>query len=210
MNEIQKFQDAFVVDFDPIIADQLLGRMQSLYGTLFENKYGEFDPQELQIMACTVLNGLTAEQFKTGIIRMNSEKWCPSLPEFRSWCVSDHEFWTAEKAWAKALIFAHDSKSEISTIAKKALDDVKQIMLIEGQKAAHRAFCDIYNDYLKEELQAQKKQAMWEPPKRTEAAKQLNSSERHRKGVPCPENLMAQLKRAHRPVIASNAHENSN
>ena len=208
MNEIQKFQDAFIVDFDPLIADQLLGRMQSLYGTLFENKYGEFDPQELQIMACTALNGLTAEQFKTGIIRMNSEKWCPSLPEFRSWCVADHGFWTAEQAWAKAVNFSQNPKSEISTIAKQALEEVKQIMLIEGQKAAHRAFCDIYNDYLKAELQAQNKQIMWQKPDRSEETKRLNASESNRKGVACPQDLMAQLKRAHKSV--RNAHENSN
>ncbi|WP_336975319.1 restriction endonuclease [Acinetobacter pittii] len=198
MNEIQKFQDAFVVEFDPYIADQLLGRMQDLYGELFEKKYSEFEPERLQMMTCTVLNGLTPEQFKNGLLRMNSEKWCPSLPEFRGWCVADHEFWTAEKAWAKALIFADDLKSEITTIAKKALDDVKQILLVEGQRAAHRAFCDIYNDYLKEELQAHKKQTMWQPPKRI--PKDWSNSERNRKGVACPQELLAQLKRAHKTV----------
>lgn len=198
MNEIQKFQEAFVVEFDPYIADQLLGRMQDLYGELFEKKYSEFEPERLQIMACTVLNGLTPEQFKNGLLRMNSEKWCPSLPEFRGWCVADHEFWTAEKAWAKALIFAGDMNSQITTTAKKALDEVKQILLVEGQKAAHRAFCDIYNDYLKEELQAHKKQTMWQPKQ----TKELSYSERNRKGVACPEELLAQLKRAHKAVRA--------
>ncbi|WP_336148597.1 restriction endonuclease [Acinetobacter ursingii] len=204
MNEIQTFQDAFVVDFDPRIADQLLGRMQSLYGTLFENKFGEFDPQELQIMACTVLNGITPQQFKNGIIRMNSEKWCPSLPEFRSWCIDDNEFWTAEQAWAKAIKFTQNPESEISTIAKKSLDDVQQILLVEGQKAAHRAFCDIYSDYLKKERQNQQYQAMWVPDERLNPPKK--DAVRY-KARPVPnhlESLVQQLKHSYKKSGVTN------
>ena len=191
MSNIQLFQDAFVVDFPAEIADQVLGRMQALYGEMFDKKYGNITPAELQFTVCTVLNGLKPAELRRGLERMNSEKWCPSLPEFRSWCVHDGDWWTAEQAWAKALNFEADPTNKITTLAKRALDEVQHIINVEGQKAAHRAFKDIYEDYLQKAKEKGRVQEMWVKPQ----VKQLTHNYAPRSGVPCPPELAAMVKR---------------
>ncbi len=191
MSNIQLFQDAFVVDFPPEIADQVLGRMQALYGEMFDKKYGNINPAELQFTVCTVLNGLKPAELHRGLERMNSEKWCPSLPEFRSWCVHDGDWWTAEQAWAKALNFESDPTNKITTLAKRALDEVRHILKTEGQKAAHFAFRDIYSDYLDKAKKSGRVQVMYVPPVKPVA---IEHDEKNRKGVPCPPELAAKVK----------------
>ena len=194
MSNIQLFQDAFVVDFPVEIADQVLGRIQKLYGEAFDKKFGEVEAVELQFTACTVLNGLTPQELRRGLERMNSEKWCPSLPEFRSWCVHDGDWWTAEQAWAKALNFDADKNQKITTLAKQALDEVRHILKTEGQKAAHFAFRDIYQDYLQKAKKLGRVQVMWIQPK----ALNKPDEELHRKGSPLPVELAAQAKLIYR------------
>ncbi|MCO8069306.1 restriction endonuclease [Acinetobacter lwoffii] len=191
MSNIQLFQDAFVVDFPAEIADQVLGRMQALYGEMFDKKFGNINPAELQFTVCTVLNGLKPAELRRGLERMNSEKWCPSLPEFRSWCVHDGDWWTAEQAWAKALNFEADPTNKITTLAKRALDEVRHILKTEGQKAAHAAFRDIYSDYLDKAKKSGRIQVMYVPPAKSVA---IEHNEKNRKGVPCPPELAAKVK----------------
>ena len=193
MSNIQLFQDAFVVDFPAEIADQVLGRMQALYGEMFDKKYGNITPAELQFTVCTVLNGLKPAELRRGLERMNSEKWCPSLPEFRSWCVHDGDWWTAEQAWAKALNFLADESQKITTITKCSLDEVRHILKTEGQKAAHAAFRDIYSDYLDKAKKSGRVQVMYVPPAKPVA---IEHDEKNRKGVPCPPELAAKVKGA--------------
>lgn len=196
MSNISKFQSVFNVNFPPEIADQVLARMQMLYGEAFDKKFGNSDPAQLQFTVCTVLNGLSENDLRRGLERMNSEKWCPSLPEFRSWCVHDGDWWTAEQAWAKALNFLKDDTQQITTLAKHTLDEVKQIISVEGQKAARRAFLDIYQDYLQRAKNQNRTQVMWIQPK----ALNKPDSDLNRKGVPLPAELSAQAKLIYRRV----------
>lgn len=190
MSNLQLFQQAFEVNFPVEIADQVLGRIQSLYGAEFDKKYGHFEMDDLQRTACTVLNGLGPNELRRGLERMNSEKWCPSLPEFRSWCVQAGDWWTAEQAWAKAMNFEADPSKPITKLAKCALDEVRHILNIEGQRSAHFAFKDIYQDYLQRAKDAGRVQEMWVAPKAI-----AHSPERteQRRGVPCPPELLAKL-----------------
>ena len=165
MSNIQVFQDAFAVDFPVQIAEQVLGRIEMIYGADFQKHYGHLGDEELLNLTCTVLNGLTPVELRRGIDRMNSEKWCPKLPEFRSWCVSGGDWWDAELAWAKALQFENDNSKAITTLAKCALDEVRQIMTVQGQKAAHRSFISIYDDYLQRAKAQNKTQQMWKAAK---------------------------------------------
>ncbi|WP_372410240.1 restriction endonuclease [Acinetobacter radioresistens] len=191
MSNISKFQSVFNVNFPPEIADQVLARMQMLYGEAFDKKFGNVDPAQLQFTVCTVLNGLSENDLRRGLERMNSEKWCPSLPEFRSWCVHDGDWWTAEQAWAKALNFEADSSQQITTLAKRALDEVRHILKTEGQKAAHFAFRDIYSDYLDKAKKSGRVQVMYVPPAKPVA---IEHDEKNRKAVPCPPELAAMVK----------------
>jgi len=128
---------------------------------------------------------------------MNSEEWCPNLPKFRSWCEQGGDWWTADMAWAKALQFENDKKSEITTLAKRSLDEVRHILNVEGQKAAHYAFNAIYQDYLARAKEKGRVQEMW---KKGGKAKALTYDERNRKGVPCPPELAAKVKGAFKCV----------
>lgn len=189
MNSIQLFQDAFTVDFPIEVADQVLGRIQQLYGNEFDKKYGDVEADQLKLTACTVLNGLKPADIKRGLDRMLTEKWCPSLPEFRSWCISS-DWWTADQAWAKAMNFEADRSKPITELAKCALDEVRHILNMEGQKAAHRAFKDIYEDYLQKAKDKGRVQQLWKKPE----TKAIGHNNAPVQGIPCPAELAAKIK----------------
>jgi hypothetical protein len=190
MSNIQVFQDAFAVSFPVEVAEQVLSRIEMIYGAEFQKNYGHLSDQELTDLACTVLNGLTPAELYRGIARMNTEKWCPKLPEFRSWCLSTSDWWTAEMAWAKAMQFEADNSVKITKLAKVALDEVRHILDNENQRSAHFAFKDIYQNYL-EKAKKQGKEQEFHVVKKVA---QLGNSERNRKGVPCPPHLMNQIR----------------
>lgn len=196
MSNIQLFESAFAVNFPVEVAELVLNRIGDVYGAEFTKKYAGYSDEELVQLACTVLSGLTPADITRGILRMNSEEWCPNLPKFRSWCEQGGDWWTADMAWAKALQFENDKKSEITTLAKRSLDEVRHILNVEGQKAAHYAFNAIYQDYLARAKEKGRVQEMWKNEGKTEKAKALTYDERNRKGVPCPPELAAKVKGA--------------
>ena len=189
MSNIQLFEQAFAVDFPVEVAEMVLDRISGLYGTEFSKKYSGDSDAELIQRACTVLNGLTPADITRGIMRMNSEEFCPTLPRFRNWCEQGGDWWTADMAWAKSLNFMSDESAKITTLAKCALDEVKLIMSVEGQKAARKAFIDIYTDYLIKAKKQNRVQVMWVAPKSHKAIE-----EKPRNGVPCPPELAQKIK----------------
>lgn len=191
MSSIQLFEKAFAVSFPVAVAEMVLDRIGSVYGAEFSKKYAGYSDDELIQLACTVLDGLTPADITRGVLRMNSEEWCPNLPKFRSWCEQGGDWWTADMAWAKAIQFESDPLSEITTLAKRSLDEVRHILNVEGQKSAHYAFKDIYIDYLRRAKEKGRIQELWVKPKE---AKALGFNEGNRKGVPCPPELLNKLK----------------
>lgn len=191
MSSIQLFEKAFAVSFPVAVAEMVLDRIGSVYGAEFSKKYAGYSDDELIQLACTVLDGLTPADITRGVLRMNSEEWCPNLPKFRSWCEQGGDWWTADMAWAKAMQFESDPLSEITTLAKRSLDEVRHILNVEGQKSAHYAFKDIYIDYLRRAKEKGRIQELWVRPKE---AKAVGFNEGNRKGVPCPPELLNKLK----------------
>ena len=191
MSSIQLFEKAFAVSFPVAVAEMVLDRIGSVYGAEFSKKYAGYSDDELVQLACTVLDGLTPADITRGVLRMNSEEWCPNLPKFRSWCEQGGDWWTADMAWAKAMQFESDPLSEITTLAKRSLDEVRHILNVEGQKASHYAFKDIYIDYLRRAKEKGRIQELWVRPKE---AKAVGFNEGNRKGVPCPPELLNKLK----------------
>jgi len=191
MSNIELFKNAFAVNFPIEVAELVLNRIGDVYGAEFTKKYAGYSDAELTQLACTVLSGLNHADIARGIMRMNSEEWCPTLPKFRSWCEQGGDWWTADMAWAKAMMFESDPLSKITTLAKRSLDEVRHILNVEGQKAAHFAFKDIYQDYLSRAKEKGRVQEMWEKPK---AAMTLGFDGGNRKGVPCPPELLSKLK----------------
>lgn len=191
MSSIQLFEKAFAVSFPVAVAEMVLDRIGSVYGAEFSKKYAGYSDDELIQLACTVLDGLTPADITRGVLRMNSEEWCPNLPKFRSWCEQGGDWWTADMAWAKAMQFESDPLSEITTLAKRSLDEVRHILNVEGQKSAHYAFKDIYIDYLRRAKEKGRIQELWV---RIKEAKAVGFNEGNRKGVPCPPELLNKLK----------------
>lgn len=147
MSNIQTFEQAFAVSFPVEAAEWVLDRISGLYGAEFSKKYAGDTNAELVQRACTVLNGLTPAEIERGLKRMNSEEFCPTLPRFRNWCEQGGDWWTADMAWAKAMQYEADPQTKITKLTKRALDEVRFVLTNEGQKAAHYAFKDIYQDY---------------------------------------------------------------
>jgi len=83
MFEVQNFQQAFEITFPVEAAQQILGLMESLYGSEFERVHGKTDTDLLIENTRLVLDGITPEQLRNGIKLMRSERWCPTLPGFR-------------------------------------------------------------------------------------------------------------------------------
>lgn len=191
MSNIESFKNAFAVNFPVEVAELVLNRIGDVYGAEFTKKYAGYTDAELTQLACTVLSGLNQADIARGIVRMNSEEWCPNLPKFRSWCEQGGDWWTADQAWAKAMMFESDPLSKITTLAKRSLQEVRHILNAEGQKAAHYAFRDIYQDYLRQAKEKGRVQEMWVKPV---AVKTLGFDEGNRKGVPCPPELVSKLK----------------
>ena len=191
MSNIQLFENAFAVNFPVEAAEMVLNRIGDVYGAEFSKKYAGYSDEELVQLACTVLSGLTHVDIARGVLRMNSEEWCPNLPKFRSWCEQGGDWWTADQAWAKAMMFESDPTSKITTLTKQSLEEVRHILNVEGQKAAHYAFRDIYADYLRRAKEKGRVQEMWVKSK---SVKALGFDEGNRKGVPCPPDLLKKLK----------------
>ena len=191
MSNIQLFEQAFAVNFPVEVAEMVLNRIGDVYGAEFSKKYAGYTDEELVQLTCTVLSGLSHSDIARGVLRMNSEEWCPNLPKFRSWCEQGGDWWTADMAWAKAMQFEADPSTKITKLTKCSLEEVRHVLNVEGQKAAHFAFKDIYQDYLLRAKEAGRVQEMWEKPK---AAKTLGFDERNRKGMPCPPDLLKKMK----------------
>lgn len=149
-------------------AEEILKRLQAWYGTAFDREYPigsrsqEQYLNDMVLMACEVLDGLTGDQIKTGLAKAKSAPWFPNLPKFRSLCEQGGEWFTPEEAWAKALVGWNGG--EVTIQIRKAMDLVGRIYDNEGQKAAARAFKDIYARQVQEDQEAGRKQETYKPP----------------------------------------------
>jgi hypothetical protein len=201
MSNIQTFEQALGMSFPVHVAENVLNRISGLYGAEFVKKYEGTENEELVQLACTAWNGLTPAEIDRGIKRMNSEEFCPTLTRFRSWCEQGGDWWTADMAWAKAMQYEADPQTKITKLTKCALEEVRHVLNNEGQKAAHYAFKDIYQDYQirakavgrvqewhEELVQLPVKDESYQPVSNTEAQEALK-------------NLQQKLSVRNRPVV---------
>lgn len=200
MFEVQQYQQALeqTVTFPIEVAQQILGVIEAVFGADFERVHGATDIEVLIETFRVVLDGLTPGQIKNGIKNMRSEKWCPTLSEFRRLCLQDDSWWTAEMAWAMALNWKKDNTKPITNLTRKTLFEVSEILNTQGQKAAYKPFIETYEFNLREAKKQNRTQLMWVRPDRTNSEEKQKEfeekqKERSRTVSPMPANLAAQV-----------------
>ncbi|MDM1247086.1 restriction endonuclease [Acinetobacter sp. R933-2] len=200
MFEVQQYQQALeqTVTFPIEVAQQILGVIEAVFGADFERVHGATDIEILIETFRVVLDGLTPAQLANGIKNMRSEKWCPTLSEFRRLCLQDDSWWTAEMAWAMALNWKKDNTKPITNLTRKTLFEVSEILTTQGQKAAYKPFIETYEFNLREAKKQNRTQLMWVRPDRTNSEEKQKEfeekqKERSRTVSPMPANLAAQV-----------------
>lgn len=199
MYELQQYKQALVttVTFPIEIAQEILGIMESIFGSDFERVHGATDAEILVETFRFTLDGLTPQDIGNGLKNMRSEKWCPALSEFRRLCFQDDSWWTAEIAWAKALNWKKNNNEPITILARKTMLDVSEIFTTQGQKAAYKSFIETYELNLREARKQGRTQLMWIKPNRTNSDEkqkefEQKQAERTRTASPMPANLASQ------------------
>lgn len=124
---------------------RLIGKMQKLYGAKFTAQWAGVETDDLADELILALGDLSISDIRHGFARMLTEAWPPTVPQLRKWCEQGGDWLTADEAWVAAL--AHDAsggRSVVTIATHSALAAVRQVMTVEGQKAAAWAFKDVY------------------------------------------------------------------
>ena len=174
-------------------AMRLISEMRACYGNRFDQQWRSVEPEVLAAKFVQVLQGLSTEQIAAGFKRMLREPWPPTIPEFRLWCEQGGTWLTAEEAWVSALAFSNDSSAVITVQAHKALSRINQVLSQEGQKAAARAFKDIYQRIVSECNTSGVQQNNYFAPRLAAPVEPINAK-------PMPEHIREQLQNAFRSV----------
>ncbi len=84
-------------------AARLMNKMKAFYGKKYAEQWGDIPAADIADAMVECLQGLSQEDFKRGYMRMQKSTFCPSIPEFRSWCEPKADAWLdAHEAWAIA------------------------------------------------------------------------------------------------------------
>lgn len=84
-------------------AIRLITKMRAYYGKKFADQWSGVDPKDIAESMVECFKGLGAEDFKRGVAKMMKSSFCPSIPEFRTWCETKADAWLdAHEAWAIA------------------------------------------------------------------------------------------------------------
>ena len=101
----------------------LISRMRGMYGKRFTDQWAGVEPEEIIFAMVDCLNGLSDDELRVGFERMKTSVFCPSIPEFRSWCEAASPYLTENEAWLQAVRLDRKGGSgEITRLAKQAYD----------------------------------------------------------------------------------------
>lgn len=174
--------------FNSTDAKALYKKMRTLYGAKFDRQWEKVNPYDVEEEFVSVLAGLSPAAIENGKRRMEREAWPPTLPEFRMWCEQGGAWLTADEAWANALMYQADSTTPITEQAHAALSRVLLIINNEGQKAASRAFKDIYQRLVGNCQARGKTQTQYQPQALAKPKQQDD------KTVPIPADILEKIK----------------
>lgn len=175
-------------------AMRLISEMRACYGNRFDQQWRSVEPEVLAAKFVQVLQGLSTDQIAAGFKRMLREPWPPTIPEFRLWCEQGGTWLTAEEAWVSALAYNNDPNTAITKQAHEAYIRIRQILDQEHQRAAAKAFKDVYQRIVSD------CQASGEQQTNFFAVKIAPPKFEIKEAVPCPDHILEQMKTAFRSV----------
>lgn len=162
----------------------LLATLKGKFASQFAKRFGDMEPQMVEMIIKGALLSINDEQFQQGINRLLApgNKFMPDLSEFQNWCVSG-SWWSEETAWLAACRFTTLKKvktiefggvqvcKDITDLAKKALDQVNHLITDCRMKEAERQFKSVYCELISKAQQRGQVQEWYVPPVMIEAPK---------------------------------------
>ena len=169
--------------------------MQVMYGHKFISQFnGMTDLNRILSIINGALDTVTDEQFQKGMAMLNAKAgsgdFCPTLSEFKTWCVAG-SWWSSAEAWQRACDYSNMSsarmeklaqmdvedflsqKDKITVLAKKAWDSVYWLVEQSNMREAFKQFKAIYETYLAKAQMQGRQQEWYVPPKMIGTTKEI-------------------------------------
>lgn len=134
-------------------AARLMNKMKAFYGKKYAEQWSDVPALGIADAMVECLQNLTAEDFKRGYMRMQKSTFCPTIPEFRSWCEPESSEWLgAYEAWAiaeKSVGFDGEELTVVWTEQMAQAFSRCEALIKSGSKyqrpEAQKIFCDAYD-----------------------------------------------------------------
>ena len=134
-------------------AARLMNKMRAFYGKKYAEQWGDIPAADIADAMVECLQGLNQEDFKRGYMRMQRSTFCPTIPEFRSWCEPKTDDWLgSHEAWAiaeKSIGFDGQELTVIWTEQMAQAFSRCEELIKTGDKyqraEAKKIFCDAYD-----------------------------------------------------------------
>ena len=134
-------------------AARLMNKMKAFYGKKYAEQWGDIPAADIADAMVECLQGLSQEDFKRGYMRMQRSTFCPTIPEFRSWCEPKTDDWLgSHEAWAiaeKSIGFDGQELTVIWTEQMAQAFSRCEDLVKTGDKyqraEAKKIFCDAYD-----------------------------------------------------------------
>ena len=134
-------------------AARLMNKMKAFYGKKYAEQWSDIPAVDIADAMVECLQGLTQEDFKRGYLRMQKSTFCPTIPEFRSWCEPKTDDWLgSHEAWAiaeKSIGFDGQELTVIWTEQMAQAFSRCEELIKTGDKyqraEAKKIFCDAYD-----------------------------------------------------------------
>lgn len=143
-------------------AKRVITEMRLCYGKKFSDQWVGVDPMDLANKMVQMFSDLNPVDLAKGFSKMQTQAWCPTLPEFKSWCIGDlkSQWLGANEAWNIARSSVDFNGNELTVVWTKecaiAFDAVADMIKL-GDKyqiaEAKKVFVERYDRLVSESLE---------------------------------------------------------
>lgn len=147
-------------------AKRVITEMRLCYGKKFSDQWIGVDPMDLANKMVQMFSDLNPNDLAKGFQKMQTHAWCPTLPEFKSWCLGDlrAQWLGANEAWNIARGSIDFNGYELTVVWTKecaiAFDAVSSMVRL-GDKyqiaEAKKVFVEQYERMVSESLESGEK-----------------------------------------------------